>query len=414
MGERFSDMEKAALVGKPASLEEIRPSEWDFLRRLREYPELKAKIETLLAIIENAGGDVEKAAEAERRSIEGMRKMGNEVMHSWARHQQQKKEAEYQAKPGMNRKEKNLYGHTRLGKIEIAEQIFTQGRGGPEIRPFSQSAEVKCRECSPGLQRAMVDFGADHPFAGACTQWHEHYGIEVPVSAVRMTTLPHGAAMLAQENEQKPSHELKGAGVAVVIAEMDGSMLPVVETGESKPGETAPDRRKNPPGELERGALVFGAYAGLGDASFWRDPGQRGGSRRTAGGLRWGSGWRKSDQDPWRGRWGGLDHRANGAAIWRPSPVSGGFLSSLRLSGGGRRGDRGPGQEIGLDGREEKLAARESLAEGSRKFASVFRRVQRRRPGSGSRLLSLYLQPLEFPGLQKRAGGGPAHRFGGD
>ena len=244
MGERFSDMEKAALVGKQASLGEIRPSEWDFLRRLREYPELKAKIETLLAIIENAGGDVEKAAEAERRIIEEMREMGNEVMHSWARQQQQKKEAEYQAKPGMNRKEKNLYGHTRLGKIEIAEQIFTPGRGGPEIRPFSPSAEVKGRECSAGLQRAMVDFGADHPFAGACTQLHEHYGIEVPVSAVRMTTLQHGAAMLAQENEQKPRHELRGAGVAVVIAEMDGSMLPVVETGESKPGETAPDRRK--------------------------------------------------------------------------------------------------------------------------------------------------------------------------
>ena len=113
MGERFSDMEKAALVGKQASLEEIRPSEWDFLRRLREYPELKAKIETLLAIIENAGGDVEKAAEAERRIVEEMRKMGNEVMHSWARHQQQKKEAEYQAKPGMNRKEKKTSIGTR-------------------------------------------------------------------------------------------------------------------------------------------------------------------------------------------------------------------------------------------------------------------------------------------------------------
>src|SRR6516225_842173 len=100
-------------------------------------------------------------------------------------------------------REKDLYWHTRLGKIEIAEQIFTPGRGGPEIRPFSQSAEVKCRESSPGLQRAMVDFGADHPFAGACTQLHEHYGIEVPVSAARMTTLQHGAAMLAQENEPK-------------------------------------------------------------------------------------------------------------------------------------------------------------------------------------------------------------------
>src|SRR6516165_1040734 len=100
MAEPFSEIEKS-LTAK-ASLEE----------RLREYPELKAKIETLLGIIENAGGDVEKAAEAERRIIEEMRKMGNEVMHSWARQQQQKKEAEYQAKPGMNRKEKKpLWAH---------------------------------------------------------------------------------------------------------------------------------------------------------------------------------------------------------------------------------------------------------------------------------------------------------------
>jgi hypothetical protein len=60
----------------------------------------------MLAIIENAGGDVEKAAEAERRIIEELRQMGSEVLHSWARRQQQKKEAEYDAKPGVNRKEK--------------------------------------------------------------------------------------------------------------------------------------------------------------------------------------------------------------------------------------------------------------------------------------------------------------------
>jgi hypothetical protein len=106
MSERFSDMERARLVGKQASVEEIRPGERDLLRRLREYPELTAKIERLLAIIENAGGDVEKAAEAERRIIEEMRKMGNEAMHSWAHRQQEKKEAAYDAKPGMNRKEK--------------------------------------------------------------------------------------------------------------------------------------------------------------------------------------------------------------------------------------------------------------------------------------------------------------------
>jgi PP-loop superfamily ATP-utilizing enzyme len=109
MPERFSEMEKACVAqqneGKPRA-EEIRPAEREFLRRVKEYPELKAKIETMLAIIENAGGDIEKAAEAERRIIEELRQMGNEVLHGWARRQQEKKEEEYNAKPGVNRKEK--------------------------------------------------------------------------------------------------------------------------------------------------------------------------------------------------------------------------------------------------------------------------------------------------------------------
>jgi len=42
--------------------------------------------------------------------------MGNEVLQGWARRQQDKKELEYNAKPGVNRKEKNLFWYTRLGK----------------------------------------------------------------------------------------------------------------------------------------------------------------------------------------------------------------------------------------------------------------------------------------------------------
>ena len=95
MAERFSESEKPFVINQP-SLEE----------RLKEYPELKTKIESMLAIIENAGGDVEKAAEAERRIIEELRQMGNEVLHSWSRRQQQKKGEEYDSKPGVNRKEK--------------------------------------------------------------------------------------------------------------------------------------------------------------------------------------------------------------------------------------------------------------------------------------------------------------------
>jgi hypothetical protein len=146
---------------------------------------------------------------------------------------------------GRTGRKKNLYWYTRLGKIEIAEEVFTQGRGGPEMRPFCASAEVECRGYSEGLQRAMTDFGAEEAFAGAAAKLKEHYGIEVPVTAVRMVTEEHGAAMLAQEKQKSDWPESGGvAGVPVLIAEIDGSMLPVVETAEPGAGEAPQDRRK--------------------------------------------------------------------------------------------------------------------------------------------------------------------------
>ena len=143
---------------------------------------------------------------------------------------------------GESKGKKNLYWYTRLGKIEIAEEVFTQGRRGPEIRPFSDSAEVACRGCSEALQRALTDFGADNPFAGASAKLKEHYGIEVPVSTIRAITEKHGAAMLAQEKQK--SHWPDRPGVAVLITEIDGSMVPVVETAEPVSGEAGIDRRK--------------------------------------------------------------------------------------------------------------------------------------------------------------------------
>jgi len=99
---------------------------------------------------------------------------------------------------------------------------------------------VECRRCSPALQRAITDFGADDPFAGASGKLKEHYGIAIPVSTIRTITEKHGEAILVQQ--ERESQLPKQAGVAVLITEMDGSMLPVVETAEAC--ETAIDRRK--------------------------------------------------------------------------------------------------------------------------------------------------------------------------
>lgn len=101
MPERFADIEASSRG--PQSVE----------ARLQAYPELRAKIETMLNIIENAGGDVEKAAVAEQRVIDALRDLGNDILHSWARRQHQKKEAAFTAKPGVNRKEKKHSTGTR-------------------------------------------------------------------------------------------------------------------------------------------------------------------------------------------------------------------------------------------------------------------------------------------------------------
>jgi hypothetical protein len=119
--------------------------------------------------------------------------------------------------------------------------VFTHGRRGPELRPFSASAEVVCRGYSPALQRAMTDFGADEPFAAAAAKLREHYGIDVPVGAVRTITEQHGAAILASQPPRSPWPDTPG--VPRLIAELDGSMVPQVETGPAA-GDAGPDRRK--------------------------------------------------------------------------------------------------------------------------------------------------------------------------
>ena len=94
MAERFLKVEAARI--RRGSLEE----------RLRAHPDLRARLERIVDIVENTGGDVEKADEAERRAIEELRQLGSEVLHGWARQQQQKKEEEFERTRDASRKVK--------------------------------------------------------------------------------------------------------------------------------------------------------------------------------------------------------------------------------------------------------------------------------------------------------------------
>jgi hypothetical protein len=121
----------------------------------------------------------------------------------------------------------------------VNEQLFWYE--GTEVRPFCRAAGVRCRGYSQPLQRRMTDFGADLAFGQVPAKLQEHYGIEVPVSAVRTITEEQAHYIHAQEKFHTPQPT---QGVAWVIAETDGSMIPIVDT--AIPGTTAPgrDRRK--------------------------------------------------------------------------------------------------------------------------------------------------------------------------
>jgi len=53
--------------------------------RLERHPALKARMERMLDVVENTGGDLRRADDAERRAIEELRQMGLEVMQDWGR-----------------------------------------------------------------------------------------------------------------------------------------------------------------------------------------------------------------------------------------------------------------------------------------------------------------------------------------
>jgi hypothetical protein len=72
--------------------------------RLNDYPELKAKIEGLLSVVENAEGDLIKADAAEERVIEEIRQLGQTALQTWATRQEIKQsEAYIAANPSSHR-----------------------------------------------------------------------------------------------------------------------------------------------------------------------------------------------------------------------------------------------------------------------------------------------------------------------
>ena len=93
------------------------------------------------------------------------------------------------------------------------------------------------RSCSLPLQRVLTDLGADLPFAQAADKLQEHYGVALSPSTIRQVTEEH-AQVLFVDGDDEPAWPTQ-PGVAIVIAQTDGGMVPLVEVDPDRP-----DRRR--------------------------------------------------------------------------------------------------------------------------------------------------------------------------
>jgi hypothetical protein len=86
----------------------------------------------------------------------------------------------------------------------------------------------------------LTDFGADHSFSQAAAKVKEHYLIEVSVSAACTYTNKHAARM--RQSEPTVVSLPKG-GVAQIVAETDGCMIPIVKIAAKGPKDSRKRRQ---------------------------------------------------------------------------------------------------------------------------------------------------------------------------
>lgn len=126
------------------------------------------------------------------------------------------------------------------------------------MRPVLVRLRVKTRGCSRRLQRVLTDFGADEAFAPAAVKVNEHYGVEVNAERVRQICLHHAGEMAAQA-KLEPHTLLAPQGPDWIVAEADGTMLPIVDTSHAPAGA---DRRKHRVVSWREGRVVAARVLG--------------------------------------------------------------------------------------------------------------------------------------------------------
>ena len=110
------------------------------------------------------------------------------------------------------------------------------------MRPLCERLALRPGGYSRGLQEAVVDFGAEDSFALAAERLSRHHPVKLCANTVRAITLEHAEALAQRQHAEGCLGALPATVAEQLIAEADGTMLPVVDLAEAS--AKVPDRRQ--------------------------------------------------------------------------------------------------------------------------------------------------------------------------
>jgi hypothetical protein len=69
---------------KKTVIQAITPQEIHLIEQLRQHPEIKERIQSILEVVRNEDGPLKTADEVEELLIQELRRLGSITMHQWA------------------------------------------------------------------------------------------------------------------------------------------------------------------------------------------------------------------------------------------------------------------------------------------------------------------------------------------
>jgi len=172
--------------------------------------------------------------EAELLVTELTQEIGKGLMEEWTEvTQDQAVEEAARSKAAAKNGKKKRYYYTSFGKIEFDAQVTKDPATGKTFLPFFQRMNLRSCGCSLLLRRRVIDFSSERSFQKTAAAIKEHYGVEISPSSIRNMTFETGSEA-HKFNAELP---VPPPNAEVLIAQIDGSMIPTVEYRETEQGK---------------------------------------------------------------------------------------------------------------------------------------------------------------------------------